>query len=189
MECSKCRFGEYDTLYGGYYCRNPNRPNYNRLNRMAGFGCSLGEPAITEAEPDYVVCSKCRFGEFESLHGGYYCRNPNAAGYNYLSRSKDIGCNLGKPIIAKADGPCASPTNLFTEPKMELYSVVYKIDTDEGHRTKEYLVNATSQERALELAMNYFKNTAQYDESIVGDPIVHVLRKEGVISSSQVGCY
>ena len=141
MECSKCRYGEYCTNYGGYYCRNPNTSRYNHLTRMEGFGCTLGEPVIDE------------------------------------------------PAIPVATASSASPTNLFTELKMELYSVVYKIDTDEGHRTKEYLVNATSQERALELAMNYFKNTAQFDESIVGDPIVHVLRKEGVVSSSQVGCY
>ena len=99
-------------------------------------------------------------------------------------------------ICVKPSSPCTNdrssstaPTNLFTEPQIELYSVLYKLDTGVDYIYKEYLVNATSQERALSLAKEYFKNTAQYNESIVEEPTIHVLRKEGVISSSQVGCY
>ena len=131
-----------------------------------------------------MECSECRYGKYEILYGGYYCRNPNTANYNHLNRMKEIGCDLGETGISKA-----APTNLFTEPKLELYSVVCKIDTSVDCIHREYLVNATSQERALDLVTEYLKNTSHSDEVIVGDPIVHVLRREGIIDLHQVGCY
>lgn len=133
-----------------------------------------------------MKCNECRFCEYHTEFSEYFCCKRDSPLYNYVVKEEDAGCDQGVP--GKVHIIKAAPTSMFSEPQIELYSVVYKIDTGVSYIHKEYLVNATSQERALELAMNYFKNTAQYNESIVGDPIVHVLRKEGVISSSQAGC-
>lgn len=134
-----------------------------------------------------MKCCECKFCGRDQDSKVFRCRNPYSPRYDLLSDVNNIGeygCVFGQLI-----SPSEAPTTIFTEPKIELYSVVCKIDTGVDYTHKEYLVNTTSQERALELVMEYFKNTSHSDEAIVGDPIVHVLRKEGIVDSHQVGCY
>lgn len=128
-------------------------------------------------------CSECKFStRHEYWSNMFYCHNPDCP--NFTQNLNCSHCEYGV-----AEDSSASPTSIFTEPQIELYSVVCKIDTGVNYINKEYLVNATSQERALELVTEYFKNTSHSDEAIVGEPTVHVLRKEGIIDSHQVGCY
>ena len=129
-----------------------------------------------------MECSECKFSaQREYRLDEYICNNPDCP--YFIQRLNLSHCEYGV-----SEDSSASPTNLFTEPQIELYSVVCKIDTGVDYIHKEYLVNATSKERALDLVTEYFKNTSHSDEAIMGEPTVHVLRKEGVISSSQVGC-
>lgn len=127
-----------------------------------------------------MKCNECRFSEYDQDLSGFICHNSYSSRH-LLSNTEEYGCVFGKPLDFNE-----GTTNIFTEPKMELYSVVCKIDTGVDHIHKEFLVNATSQKRALELAIGYFENSAHYCENIEGEPVVHVLRKEGVISSHQV---
>lgn len=151
-----------------------------------------------------MKCSECKYRKWNYGLSAFICHNLKSPRHMMLADS-ECECKCGEPIkplasftsvfadkSKDASGSTGTThTNIFTElePCIELYSVVCKIDTGVDYIHKEYLVNATSQEKALKFALDYFKNTAHSDEAIVGEPIVHVLRGEGVIDSHQVGCY
>lgn len=135
-----------------------------------------------------MECKDCIFSAQRTRKPDQYiCNNPDCP--YFIQRVNIYSCKYG---VAKDTKDVQEvSTSVFTEvePKIELYSVVCKIDTGVDYIHREYLVNTTSQKRALELVTEYFKNTSHSDEAIVGEPTVHVLRKEGIIDSHQVGCY